>query len=280
MFIDIHSHIYEKYFNQDQLEKLLIDANHNNVGIIVCSGCDYDTSLLALNLANRIPNVFASIGLHPHSCFDYDEKMENLILQSKSLNKVIAIGEIGLDFFDLDFQLSEIKKQNNLNELLKEDLILKQKEVFIKQIKLANMLDLPIIIHMRDATGETLKILEDNKNLLNNSGVVHCFNGSIETAQRIINLGLYLSIGGVVTFKNAKSLPAILPLIGLDKIVLETDSPYLAPDPYRGSVNEPKNILYIANKIANIFSTSLETVEDTTSKNVFSIFKRLHNGKF
>lgn len=275
MFIDIHSHINNEAF-ENEIEEVITRAKENKVEKIVCVGCDMQSSIDAINLANKFDNVYAVVGFHPNSAYEYDDKAENLILTAETNKKIVAIGEIGLDFYNLPWQIENAKKINpNLKDLNEQDFILKQKEIFLKQIKLANKLNLPIMIHMRDATNETLKILEENKNLLSAGGVMHCFNGSIETTRRVFNLGLYISIGGSITFKNSRIMPEVLEEIGLERVTLETDCPYLCPEPFRGTRNEPKNIPLIAKKIAQLTYSSLEEVEKITTQNALNAFPRM-----
>ena len=276
MLIDIHSHINNEEF-LDDVEDVIKRAQNSNVKKIVCVGCDYKSSISAINLANKFKNVYAVVGFHPNSAFDYDKNSEKLILQAKENKKIIAIGEIGLDYNNLEWQIENAKKNNQNLLITKENFIEKQKEVFLKQLKLANEINLPVVIHMREATNETLKLLEENQSLLSCGGIIHCFNGSLETVKRIFDLGLYISIGGTVTFKNSKFLPSVLANVGFSKIMLETDCPFLSPEPFRGKRNEPKNIQIIAQKIANLTYASLENVENTTTENALKVFPKLNN---
>ena len=213
-------------------------------------GCDKKSITESIEIANRYDNVFLEIGFHPSEAnITTDKYLEELEELVKSNNKVVAIGEIGLDY--------HWDKDN------KE----KQKELFIKQINIAKELNLPIVIHSRDAFQDTYDILK----ISNHKGVIHCFSGNLENAKMYLKLGYYLGIGGVVTFKNT-NLKETIKAIGLDKILLETDSPYLAPTNLRGTKNEPKNILLIAEELSNILNISLSKVEEKTTKNIVEIF--------
>ena len=272
MFIDIHSHLNDDILIKN-IDEVVSNAKNAGVEKIVCAGSDYKTSLLAIELAHKYPNVYATVGLHPNNCYEFDSKMEKLILESKTNQKVIAIGEIGLDYYDISHQLAEAKLKN-INE---EQFIQKQKEIFVKQIQIASQIKLPIMVHMREATNDTLTILENNKDLIKEGGLLHCYNGSIETTKRLFDLGFYISIGGAITFKNSKNMQNVLKEIGLDRVTLETDCPYLSPEPYRGKINEPKNIPLIASKIADITNNDLDKVADITTQNCYNVFKRLRD---
>ena len=205
-------------------------------------------------MGNKYKNVYLNISLHPeygNEEIDYDLYLEQMKKIIKSNSKIIAIGEIGLDYH-----------YDNTNKD-------RQKDLFIKQIMLAKEYKLPIVIHMRDATKDTIDILKK----FNIKGIIHCFSGSLETAREYINMGFYLGIGGVVTFKNSK-LKDVIKEIGLDSIVLETDSPYLSP--IRGNKNFPKNIKIIAEYIASLLNISVEEVSKKTTLNV----KKIYNIEF
>ena len=194
-------------------------------------------------------DVYASIGYHPESV-SYLEELNFIFLELHLMDeKVVAIGEIGLDY--------HYDKDNKL----------KQQEIFRRQLDLAKKYHLPVIIHSRDATNDTINILKDYQL----TGIIHCFSGSYESAIEYIKMGYYLGIGGVVTFKNSR-LFEVIEKIPLDHIVLETDSPYLSPDPFRGKQNSSKNIPIIATKIANIKNVSLEEVEKITTGNACCLF--------
>lgn len=273
MFIDIHAHLNDERLIAD-VDNIILRANEQNVGKIVCVGSDYESSILAISLSKKYKNVYATVGIHPYDCFMFDKKMEDLILSVSKNKKVIAIGEIGLDFNDIQYQIDQAKLKNPKLDLTEEIFKNKQKEIFLKQIELAHKISLPIIIHMRESTNETLQILENNKSLIKNGGIFHCYNGSLEITKKIFNLGFYISIGGTITFKNSK-MQEILKEIGIEKVMLETDCPYLSPEPFRGKINEPKNISIIANKIAIITNKSIDYVEKTTTQNCYTVFEKL-----
>jgi len=276
MFIDIHAHLNNPNLVED-IEEVLARAKGAGVGKIVCVGSDFETSVKAIELAKKYPEVYASVGCHPHTCLSFDNQMAELIRSAKNNKKVVTIGEIGLDYYNLDLQIAELSAPESNKAIIKEEFIEKQKEVFQKQLELANEIGLPVMIHMRDATSDTLNILESayKNGLLKNGGLLHCYSGSAETAKRVFDLGFYISLGGAITFKNSRNMPDVLREIGLERLTLETDCPYLSPEPFRGKRNEPSNIPLIGNKIAQILDMNVKDVELTTTKNCYKVFPRL-----
>ena len=250
--IDTHCHLNKEYY--ENIETVIKEAVYDNVEYLIVSSCNPENWEENINLINKYKNVYLNISLHPeygNEEIDYDlylEKMKKII---KSNSKIIAIGEIGLDYH-----------YDNTNKD-------RQKDLFVKQIMLAKEYKLPIVVHTRDATKDTIDILKK----FNIKGIIHCFSGSLETAREYINMGFYLGIGGVVTFKNSK-LKDVIKEIGLDSIVLETDSPYLSP--IRGNKNFPKNIKIIAEYIASLLNISVEEVSKKTTFNV----KKIYNIEF
>ena len=198
--------------------------------------------------------ILAKNGVHPEDANEYSENAQKKLIELCKSKKVVAIGEIGLDYHYEGFD--------------KE----KQKEVFLKQIVLADKLSLPIQIHCRDAMEDAMKILKENKDKLSRGGIFHCYSGSIEEAKEILKLGFSFSFGGVCTFKNARKAVEVINFLPIENILLETDCPYLAPEPHRGEVNEPKNIPFIAEKIAQIKNIQLEEVAKITTENAKRIF--------
>ena len=250
--IDTHCHLNKEYY--ENVETVINDAVSDNVEYLIVSSCSPENWEENINLINKYKNVYLNISLHPeygNEEIDYDLYLEQMKKIIKSNSKIIAIGEIGLDYH-----------YNNTNKD-------RQKDLFIKQIMLAKEYKLPIVIHTRDATKDTIDILKK----FNIKGIIHCFSGSLETAREYINMGFYLGIGGVVTFKNSK-LKDVIKEIGLDSIVLETDSPYLSP--IRGNKNFPKNIKIIAEYIASLLNISVEEVSKKTTLNV----KKIYNIEF
>lgn len=248
MFIDTHLHISDTEGVKPDL--CIKHAQDADVKLLIASFCEKDDILLSTKFVEKYDCLYACIGYHPEFVNrivenDY-EILENLV---KNNPKIVAIGEIGLDYY--------WDKDN------KE----KQRKVFRKQLEIAERLDVPVVIHSRDSIGETYEILKEYKV----HGVIHCFSGSLEMAKKFIDLGFLLGIGGVVTFKNSK-LYQVIEQIPLESIVLETDSPYLSPEPNRGKVNESSNIPFIAQKIADIKGVSIQEVMNITTNNSIRMF--------
>ena len=249
--IDVHAHLTDEKF--DDVEQVISRAKENSIDTIICSAYDLSSSKNAVLLAEKYSNIFATVGIHPENVDDYSE---NAILELEELAKhpkVVAIGEIGLDYH------YTIENKNL------------QKIVFENQITLANKLNKPIVVHSRDAMADTIKILKDHPVL--NESLLHCFSGSMESAKILSSLNYSFSFGGVVTFKNAKNAIEVVENLPTNKILLETDCPYMSPEPFRGKRNEPKNIIYIADKISKIKNLKLEEIAEITTTNAKRIFK-------
>lgn len=248
MFIDTHMHIGDDFGVEPDL--YVKNASDVQVEVLIASFCEKDDIMLSTKFVEKYKNLYACIGYHPEVSNKIVEKdYETLEEMVKNNSKIVAIGEIGLDYY--------WNKDN-------KD---KQREVFCKQLEIAEKLKLPVVIHSRDSINETYEILKKYKV----SGVIHCFSGSLEMAKKFISLGFLLGIGGVVTFKNSK-LFEVIEKLELTNIVLETDSPYLTPEPNRGKTNESSNIFYIAQKIAEIKNISLENVAKITTENAIRTF--------
>ncbi len=250
-FVDVHAHLIDKKF--DDIDDVVLRAKESGVTKIICSGCNLSSSKKVVELAEKHENVYATIGIHPECVEEFDDNSIAVIEELAKHEKVVAIGEIGLDYY----WISDNK-----------DL---QKRVFLAQIELANKLNLPIVVHSRDAMGDTIEIL--NNNQLKRESLLHCYSGSIESAKVLSELNFSFSFGGVVTFKNAKNAVEVVEFLQPEKILLETDSPYMSPEPFRGKRNEPKNVVYVADKISKIKGMKLEEVAKTTSQNAKRLFK-------
>ena len=248
MYIDTHCHLSKKYYND--IDKVIEDNQIALIDKIIISGCEKDEIEETMKIINNYNIVYATIGYHPDQADiiteKYIKKLENLVNSSK---KVVGIGEIGLDY-----HYDDINKD-------------KQKQIFEMQLKIAEKLSLPVVIHSRDATFDTIEILKKYKV----KGIIHCFSGSLETANIYIGMGYKLGIGGVLTFKNSK-LGEVVKEVSLNSIVLETDSPYLTPDPYRGKTNSSKYIPLIAEKLSQIKDVTINEVAKITTKNCYDLF--------
>ena len=253
-FIDTHTHLFASEFDND-IDIVIKNALDNGISKMLLPNIDSTTTTKMLQLCDKYPNnCYPMVGLHPCSIKkDNLEKEISHVEQMLSQNKFIAVGEIGLDLY---WDKSTL------------DL---QKIAFESQIELAKKYKLPIAIHVRDSFDEAIEIVE-RLNDYNLSGVFHCFTGNLEEAQRIINLNnFYLGIGGVVTFKNG-GINKIINQVSLDRIILETDSPYLSPTPFRGTRNESKYLLKIAHKMAELYNIDIEDIAKKTTKNAIDLF--------
>lgn len=255
--IDTHCHLNDDYF-WGNAEEYINNFENDNLQYAFVVGYDFVSSKRALELAEKHENVYAIIGMHPSDAEKWNVEFEEFLTNNLPNKKVLALGEIGLDYHYENFS-----KQT-------------QKQVFIKQLEIANKLGVPIVIHERDAVGDVIDILRQNKHLLNNGGVVHCFNESVETYKIYKGFGLKFSFGGAITFKNSKNAPKLLAEVDVKDILLETDCPYLTPEPLRGKErNQPKNVFLVAKKIAEFKNMDLNELIKQTNKNVFSVFTKL-----
>jgi TatD DNase family protein len=247
---DTHAHYSDEAFNGDRDEFLSELPKHGICNVINC-GDDLKSSDFSVKLAAKYPYIYAAIGIHPECANDipqnYIKQLEALITKEK----VVAVGEIGLDY--------------HFKENAPKDI---QKAVFENQIQLALKYNLPIIVHDRDAHGDTMDILRKYKP----KGVVHCFSGSVEMARECIKLGMYIGIGGAVTFKNARVPVEVAKDIPLERMLMETDCPYMSPVPFRGKRNNSKLIAYSAAKIAEIRGTTIKEILETSRKNAETLF--------
>jgi TatD DNase family protein len=246
--IDTHIHLnFDNYM--DDLDMCIIQAEDIGVSKMIVIGIDASSSDQAVILSEQFPSLYASVGIHP----SYLEEDVTFIKTLIGHEKVVAIGECGIDLFHT---------QSNIKQ---------QKEIFLKQIKLAIEYDKPIIIHSRDAVKECIDIVKPFKEKL--KGVFHCFAGTVEQALEVVELGFYIGVNGPITFKNAVDAKAIVKAVDLKHILTETDGPYLAPEPYRGRRNVPENIKYIVKGIAQIKGLSVSEVDKITTQNAYDLFK-------
>lgn len=247
MFIDSHAHLLNEFY--DNVDDVIENAIKNGIKKIINCADNIETSKEVLELAEKYKNIYPAIGIHPENAKEDINKIDILELLIKK-NKAIAIGEIGLDYY---------YGKETKNEQL---------EVFNKQLKLAEKYNMPVIIHSREATKDTLDSLKKYKV----KGIIHCFSGSIETAKEYIKMGYKLGINGIVTFKNSKNIKEVVKTIGIKHFVLETDCPFLTPEPFRKYKNEPKYILEIAKYLSIFLDIDLKQIKKITTKNVTSIF--------
>jgi TatD DNase family protein len=252
--IDSHCHLDMSSYEED-LDELLLKAKAHGVHSIITIGIDEQSSLAAVELAKKHPMVKATVGVHPHDVDQIDggtyERLQNLVIENRE--HIVAYGEIGLDYAK---QYAEPATQ---------------RKAFREQLLIAKKLALPVIIHDRDAHNDTLEMLQQ-VGPFPAGGVMHCFSGDFHLAEEILKLGFFLSIPGVVTFKNGRDLQEVAAKIPLQSLILETDGPFLAPVPWRGKRNEPSYLPYTAQKIAELKGISIEEVANQTSCNVQKLF--------
>ena len=250
MLIDSHAHLEMKEFDHDR-EEVIERALRSGIDFIVTVGTNLTLSRKAVALARKHENIYATVGVHPHDVAKTDNSTYKALEELAREQKVVAYGEIGLDFF------RNISPQE------------KQLDLFGRQLELASELKLPVIIHDRDAHEQTLKMVKASSI---RCGVFHCFSGDYNMAKQCIDLGFYVSVPGVVTYDKAKTIQDVVRHVPLSSILLETDAPYLAPIPHRGKRNEPSFIIHTAKKVAELKGVSLEEVAEATTKNAKSLF--------
>lgn len=250
--VDTHCHLDMESF-ADDFDQVIENGLRAGVKTVITIGIDLNSSRRAVQFAERYPSVFATVGVHPHNADKVTDKDFTVICELANHEKVVGYGEIGLDYTKM-YAAKE-----------------KQQEIFSRQLIMAKELNLPVIIHDRDAHADTLDAL---KNLapFPAGGVMHCFSGSLDFARQIIKLGFFISIPGIVTFKNAHSLHEVARKIPAETILLETDAPFLAPVPYRGKRNEPARIIHTAAKVAELRDISVEKLAEVTSINAGKLF--------
>lgn len=253
MIFDTHCHLNsEELYNR--LDEVLDAAYKVGVDKFLVIGWDKASSLLAVEMAHKYKNIYAAIGFHPTDIDGVSDEDYNEVMSHVEDPKVVAIGEIGLDYH----WVKDIEQRN------------KQKEWFIKQIDFANLHKKPISIHNREAFEDCLKILKEHKPLY--GGVMHCYSGSVELLKDVLDLGLYIGLDGPLTFTNAKTPKEVCEAVPLDRLLVETDSPYLSPHPLRGTVNEPKNIALVIDEITRIKGISKKHILDVIYENSCKLF--------
>lgn len=256
MIIDTHAHLDDVRY-EDDLDEVLENAKQNGVDGILIPGADINDLKKAREISHANENIYFAAGVHPYHYEQYDEKILREFLEDE---KCIAVGECGLDYYRLPESEGEKKREK-----------LAQQEIFKKHIELAKSVKKPIIVHIRDANDDSKRVLLEN-DASEVGGVLHCYNAS-EHLLSLAENGFYFGIGGVLTFKNAKNLVEVLPKIPLEKLVAETDAPYLTPHPYRGKRNEPAYTKHVVEKIAELLEKDVKEIEDLTSTNAKRLFK-------
>ena len=248
-FVDTHAHLYKEFY--EDINKTINDSKNLGITHIISDGDYYESNLEMLDLANNTDNVYITLGYHPEYADEFKDNQLDLIINNINNPKVIAIGEIGLDYHYENYDKN------------------KQITILEKQLKLAEEYDMPVVIHSREATQDTLDTLKKYKV----KGVIHAFSGSLEIAKEYIKLGYKIGIGGVVTYKNSK-IKEVIKEIGIENIILETDAPFLTPVPLRGEKNIPGYVKYIADFLSEYLNIPIEDISKTTNKNVTEIFPK------
>lgn len=253
MFIDTHCHLNSPELIND-IDLHIKEAKEAGVDVFIVVGWDKPSSFKALEIANQYDNIYAAVGFHPSDINDVTEEDFNSVMNLLNEKKVVALGEIGLDYY---WEKDENQK-------------LKQREWLKKQILVANAYNKPIIIHNREAFDDCLKILKENNPTA--SGVMHCYSGSAEFLKNVLDLGLYIGLDGPVTFKNAKTPKEVAKIVPKDRLLLETDCPYLTPHPHRGQLNMPKYLRIIGEQIAELRGIDVDKIAKITSENAKKLF--------
>ncbi len=251
--IDTHVHLNDERL-APEIEEIVGSMSADGISALVNVGYDLPSSELALKQAEKYPDVYCAIGIHPHDATTYNDAAERFLAEASSSPRCVAIGEIGLDYY---YDLSPRDKQ---------------KEVFVRQLDLAHSLKKPVVIHLRDAYGDMLPLLKDNKDKLEYGILLHCYSGSLELLKEFTKLGAYFAYGGAITFKNATEKPAVVRATPLDRLLLETDCPYMTPVPYRGKTNYPRYVSLVRDRVAEILSKDVDEVDEITTLNARRFF--------
>lgn len=252
MVIDSHAHLDDRRFNRDR-DRLINSLEDFGVELVINNGADLKSSIASINLAEKYDNVYATVGIHPHSAKEMDETTIEALRDLAKHEKVVAIGEIGLDFH----------YDNSPRDV--------QRKWFKRQLELAKELDMPVTIHSRSASQEVFDMIKEAQDGTLR-GVMHCYSDSVEMAKDYVDLGFYISLAGPVTFKNAKTPKEVAKVVPLDRLLVETDSPYLTPEPNRGKRNEPAYVRYVAGQIAELKGISYEELAEATNRNTKELF--------
>ena len=251
MIIDSHCHLdYEPLVNN--IDQVLLNAKNNNITNLLTIGTSLDSSKKVLELVSKYPNVYGAIGIHPNSTTGNLDKLDEIHILKKKNKKIIAFGETGLDYF---YKRSE-----------KKDQII----AFEKHVEFSISEKIPVIIHTRDADDDTVSIIK--KYYKKTNFLIHCFTGNLEFAKNLLNLNCLISFSGIITFKKSNDLRDIVKYVPLEKMLIETDSPFLSPDPFRGKSNEPANVKIVAETVASIKQISFEQVATSTTANFNNFF--------
>ncbi|MBD5559925.1 MAG: TatD family hydrolase [Clostridia bacterium] len=256
MYFDTHAHLLSEAFDEDR-ETVIADLTPSGISAYVECGTNLEDSRAAADLAEKSPIIYAAVGVHPHDAKTWNDETAEELRLLLSRPRVVALGEIGLDYH-YDFSPRDVQKQ-----------------VFREQMALAKELQVPVIIHTREAWADTMEILREYPEV---TGVMHCYSGSVETARELLGRGWYLAFGGAVTFKNAKKPLEAAKAVPLDRLLIETDSPYMTPVPHRGKRNDPRHVRLVAEKLAEVRGEDPGTIERATAENAERVFRLAASG--
>jgi len=252
--IDSHVHLLDPRL-RERAEEIVKNLQADGIECVVEISADVAESHEAVDFANAHENVYCTIGVHPIFAESYCDDFETWALEQKGNKKIVAMGECGLDYYHMETPAAH------------------QREIFVRQIKLADKLGLPLVVHTRDAFNDTFDILNEHKNFLNNGVVLHCFSGGADEVERFKVFDAYFAFGGAITYKNATLAADAIRVVPSDRLMLETDCPYLSPVPVRGTVNEPKNVKYIAEYVAGILGMTFDEVAQMTTRNTKRFYR-------
>ena len=253
MFVDSHCHLtYEPLFNN--IDDVITHCSINNIVKLLTISTDLQTSKNSILIADKYDKVFCTVGMHPNSSEIEFSKFNDLKVISKQSNKIVGIGETGLDYYKY--------KSNKKIQI----------DAFLKHIDLADQLKIPVIVHNRDADDDLLNIISDNVNKKSINFLIHCFTGSLEMAKKLLDLNCFISFSGIITFKKSDNLRNVAKFVPLDRMMIETDSPFLSPEPFRGKSNNPSMVKYVAKTIADLKRLSINEIANKTTYNFNKFF--------
>lgn len=253
-FIDSHAHIYDERLS-DRTEQIIQNFDSDNLLCTLVPSCEYDSMVKAFDLSQKYHNVFCALGIHPHDAKNFNQTVIDFYKKNSTNSKVVAIGEIGLDYY---YDLSPRDTQKSVLEW---------------QLEFANSVPLPVIFHIRDAYSDFFEICKNNL-VPKESGVLHCFGGNVADARHGLDMGFYISFTNNITYKHSEILREVVDYVPIDRILIETDSPYMSPNHCRKEPNEPKNVFFVAEQIAKQKGIDIESVAEMTSQNFFDLFKK------
>ena len=254
LLVDTHAHLNDERLIAEA-DGIIKGLRSDGLGFIINVGYDAESSKISVGFADKYKDVYASVGCHPHNAKDATEADFDAMVAFASNPKVVALGEMGLDYH---YDLSDRPTQ---------------KRVFVRQLELANTLKLPVIIHMRDATADMTEILRENRALISNGGVFHCYSGSAETVRELAFTDFYFALGGAITYTNANK-DDVIRAIPSDRLLIETDCPYMTPVPYRGQTNYPRYIVKTFEKISSTLCEEPERLSERLMKNTKTLFRK------